>query len=121
MPSGPWGRQWGRASSPWEGRQGLGTRLTVIGTGYLGATHAVCMAELGFEVLGLDVDADKIARLSAGELPFYEPGLEPMLRTQPRDRAAALHHLLRRGRRVRRRALRLRRHPAEAPASTPPT
>ena len=38
-------------------------RLTVIGTGYLGATHAACMAELGFEVLGLDVDAEKIARL----------------------------------------------------------
>jgi UDPglucose 6-dehydrogenase len=54
--------------------------LTVIGTGYLGATHAACMAELGYEVLGIDVDADKIARLSAGELPFYEPGLEPILR-----------------------------------------
>jgi UDPglucose 6-dehydrogenase len=54
--------------------------LTVIGTGYLGATHAACMAELGYEVLGIDVDADKIARLSAGELPFYEPDLEPILR-----------------------------------------
>jgi nucleotide sugar dehydrogenase len=58
----------------------LAQRLTVIGTGYLGATHAACMAELGYEVLGIDVDADKIARLSAGELPFYEPGLEPLLR-----------------------------------------
>ncbi|SFN81077.1 MULTISPECIES: UDP-glucose dehydrogenase family protein [Actinomadura] len=55
-------------------------RLTVIGTGYLGATHAACMADLGFEVLGLDVDAERIARLSAGDLPFYEPGLEPVLR-----------------------------------------
>ncbi|MFD0904470.1 UDP-glucose dehydrogenase family protein [Actinomadura sediminis] len=55
-------------------------RLTVIGTGYLGATHAACMADLGFEVLGLDVDEDKIARLSSGDLPFYEPGLEPVLR-----------------------------------------
>jgi len=35
-------------------------RLTVIGTGYLGATHAACMAELGFEVLGLDVDPEKV-------------------------------------------------------------
>ncbi len=52
----------------------------MIGTGYLGATHAVCMASLGFEVLGLDVDEAKIARLSAGEVPFYEPGLEPLLR-----------------------------------------
>ncbi|HVY10164.1 MAG TPA: UDP-glucose/GDP-mannose dehydrogenase family protein [Mycobacteriales bacterium] len=55
-------------------------RLTVLGTGYLGATHAVCMASLGFEVLGLDVDESKIARLSAGEVPFYEPGLEALLR-----------------------------------------
>jgi UDPglucose 6-dehydrogenase len=55
-------------------------RLTVLGTGYLGATHAACMAELGFEVLGLDVDAEKIARLQAGELPIYEPGLEDLLR-----------------------------------------
>jgi UDPglucose 6-dehydrogenase len=55
-------------------------RLTVLGTGYLGATHAVCMAELGFEVLGLDIDPDKVARLTDGEVPFYEPGLEPLLR-----------------------------------------
>jgi nucleotide sugar dehydrogenase len=55
-------------------------RLTVLGTGYLGTTHAACMADLGFEVLGLDVDQGKIARLSAGELPFYEPDLEPILR-----------------------------------------
>jgi UDPglucose 6-dehydrogenase len=55
-------------------------RLTVLGTGYLGATHAVCMAELGFEVLGLDVDAAKVRRLADGEVPFYEPGLEPLLR-----------------------------------------
>jgi UDPglucose 6-dehydrogenase len=55
-------------------------RLSVIGTGYLGATHAVCMVELGFEVIGLDVDAAKIERLRAGEVPFYEPGLPELLR-----------------------------------------
>jgi UDPglucose 6-dehydrogenase len=55
-------------------------RLTVLGTGYLGATHAVCMAELGFEVLGMDIDAEKIGRLRDGEVPFFEPGLEPLLR-----------------------------------------
>jgi len=54
-------------------------RLTVIGTGYLGITHAACMADLGFEVIGLDVDADKIRRLNAGDLPIHEPGLEPVL------------------------------------------
>ncbi|MCG7208748.1 UDP-glucose dehydrogenase family protein [Streptomyces arenae] len=54
-------------------------RLTVIGTGYLGATHAVCMAELGFEVLGVDVDPAKIDLLRAGEVPFFEPGLAELL------------------------------------------
>ncbi len=55
-------------------------RLTVLGTGYLGATHAVCMAELGHEVLGMDVDQAKIDALTSGEVPFFEPGLEPLLR-----------------------------------------
>jgi len=55
-------------------------RLSIVGTGYLGATHAVCMSELGFDVLGMDVDDGKIAKLAAGEAPFYEPGLEPLLR-----------------------------------------
>ncbi|MFE3447393.1 UDP-glucose dehydrogenase family protein [Nonomuraea sp. NPDC059194] len=55
-------------------------RLTVIGTGYLGITHAACMADLGFDVLGLDIDADKIRRLQNGELPIHEPGLEEILR-----------------------------------------
>jgi UDPglucose 6-dehydrogenase len=55
-------------------------RLTVIGTGYLGATHAACMAELGFEVLGLDVDPTKIEKLTRGEVPFFEPGLPELLK-----------------------------------------
>ncbi|MFI6710314.1 UDP-glucose dehydrogenase family protein [Nonomuraea sp. NPDC050478] len=55
-------------------------RLTVIGTGYLGITHAACMADLGYEVLGLDIDADKVRCLNNGELPIHEPGLEPVLR-----------------------------------------
>ena len=55
-------------------------RLTVLGMGYLGATHAACMAELGHEVLGVEVHADKLARLAKGEVPFYEPGLTELLR-----------------------------------------
>lgn len=55
-------------------------RITVIGTGYLGATHAICMAELGFEVLGVDVDEERIAALSHGVLPFHEPGLDELLK-----------------------------------------
>ncbi|MTE19319.1 nucleotide sugar dehydrogenase [Streptomyces sp. TRM43335] len=58
----------------------MALRITVIGTGYLGATHAAAMAELGFEVLGLDVVAEKVETLSAGRVPFYEPGLEELLR-----------------------------------------
>ncbi|WP_030907540.1 UDP-glucose dehydrogenase family protein [Streptosporangium amethystogenes] len=55
-------------------------RLTMVGTGYLGATTSACMAELGFEVLSLDVDAEKIGRLQAGDLPIHEPGLQEVLR-----------------------------------------
>ncbi|TDL10069.1 UDP-glucose/GDP-mannose dehydrogenase family protein [Mycolicibacterium obuense] len=55
-------------------------RIAVFGTGYLGATHAACMAEIGHEVLGVDIDERKLAKLAAGELPFYEPGLPEVLR-----------------------------------------
>lgn len=61
-------------------RTSTSMKLTVIGCGYLGATHAACMAELGHDVLGVDVDADKVARLRAGEVPFFEPGLADILR-----------------------------------------
>ncbi len=58
----------------------MGRRIAVFGTGYLGATHAACMAELGHDVLGVDVDAGKLAKLGAGEAPFYEPGLDGVLK-----------------------------------------
>jgi UDPglucose 6-dehydrogenase len=54
-------------------------RITVLGTGYLGTTHAACLAELGFEVLGVDVNPVRIDSLSRGQLPFHEPDLEPLL------------------------------------------
>ncbi len=54
-------------------------RISVIGTGYLGAVHAACMAELGHDVLGVDNDDYKIALLRDGNAPFYEPGLPEML------------------------------------------
>ena len=57
----------------------MSPRLSVIGTGYLGATHAACMAELGFEVIGLDIDPVKVATLNGGTVPFYEPGLDEVL------------------------------------------
>jgi UDPglucose 6-dehydrogenase len=57
-------------------------KLSVIGTGYLGATHAACMSELGFEVVGVDVDQNKIKQLATGAVPFYEPGLDDLLKRQ---------------------------------------
>ncbi|GAB17078.1 UDP-glucose 6-dehydrogenase [Gordonia effusa NBRC 100432] len=61
-------------------RSHKGMKVTVIGCGYLGATHAACMAELGHDVLGVDTDSAKIERLSRGEVPFFEPGLSDVLR-----------------------------------------
>ncbi len=57
-------------------------QISVIGTGYLGATHAAGMAELGFDVLGVDNNPAKAAALAAGRVPFHEPGLPDLLREQ---------------------------------------
>ena len=69
---------------PERGRRGRATlgdmKMSVIGTGYLGATHAACMAELGHEVVGVDVDENKINQLADGVVPFHEPGLPEILR-----------------------------------------
>ena len=56
--------------------------LSVIGTGYLGTTFAACMSSLGFDVIGVDTDAQKVARLAIGDLPFFEPGLEEIVKTE---------------------------------------
>ena len=53
--------------------------LSVVGCGYLGATHVACMSSLGFTVVGVDTDPEKVALLQSGKLPFYEPGLETLL------------------------------------------
>ncbi len=54
-------------------------RCSVLGTDYLGATHAIGMAELGHDVVGVDIDPGKVAKLAGGEIPFYEPGLSKLL------------------------------------------
>jgi UDPglucose 6-dehydrogenase len=54
-------------------------RISVIGCGYLGAVHAACMAKLGHDVIGIDVDERKIADLSVATAPFFEPGLDDLL------------------------------------------
>ncbi len=54
-------------------------RVSVFGTGYLGATHAAGMAELGHDVVGIDIDEAKVATLARGEVPFFEPGLPELI------------------------------------------
>jgi UDPglucose 6-dehydrogenase len=56
-------------------------RLTVLGAGYLGITHAVCMAHLGHDVLAVDTDAGRVDQLNSGRVPIYEPGLADLLRS----------------------------------------
>ena len=55
------------------------SRICVVGTGYVGLVTGACLAHLGNTVTCLDVVAEKIARLQAGDLPIYEPGLEPLV------------------------------------------
>lgn len=62
-------------------------KISVIGCGYLGAVHAAGMAEVGHEVIGIDVDADKVERLNRAEAPFFEPGFDDLLAKN----AAGLH------------------------------
>jgi UDPglucose 6-dehydrogenase len=54
-------------------------KMSVIGCGHLGATHAACMASLGHEVIGVDIDEGKVSLLNSGKGWFHEPDLDPML------------------------------------------
>ncbi|MGI9157624.1 MAG: UDP-glucose dehydrogenase family protein [Marmoricola sp.] len=55
------------------------TGIGVVGCGYLGATTACCLAGMGFDVIGLDIDRDRVKELASGASPFYEPGLQDLL------------------------------------------
>ena len=55
-------------------------KVTIFGTGYVGLVTGTCLAEMGNQVLCIDVDAGKVARLERGEIPIFEPGLEPLVR-----------------------------------------
>ncbi len=60
-------------------------KVSIVGTGYVGLVTGACLADMGNDVLCLDVDAAKVAALNAGQVPIHEPGLEPVVR---RNRAA---------------------------------
>jgi UDPglucose 6-dehydrogenase len=82
------------ASGPKAKLAAMPMKVSVIGLGYLGATHAVAMAELGHEVVGLEADPARLTALESGKLPFYEPGLDEALQrvlASGRLRFAAAH------------------------------
>src|SRR5690606_5266305 len=74
--------------------------VTIFGTGYVGLVTGTCLAEVGHDVVCVDVDAAKIDGLNRGVVPIYEPGLEPLVRANhadgrlrfPADAAAAVAH-----------------------------
>ena len=55
-------------------------RVTIFGTGYVGLVTGACLAEVGHDVVCVDIDAAKVEGLNRGEIPIYEPGLEPMVK-----------------------------------------
>ena len=54
-------------------------KISVIGTGYLGVTHAAALSSLGFDVVGIDIDSKKVSSLKKGIVPFFEPGLQELV------------------------------------------
>src|SRR5258708_3290421 len=68
----------------WSVGQGVIMSIAVIGTGYVGLVSGACFSEFGVNVVCVDKDSDKIARLQRGEMPIYEPGLDQLVESNVR-------------------------------------
>ena len=84
--------------------------ITVFGTGYVGLVQGAVLAEVGHDVLCVDVDAAKVEALKAGRIPIFEPGLEEMVKKNHAAGRLLLHHRRRRGRGARPHPVHRRRH-----------
>lgn len=73
-------------------------KVTVFGTGYVGLVQGAVLADVGHQVLCVDVDEKKIAALKAGQIPIHEPGLDALVINNQRNRSPSVHHQRRRRR-----------------------
>lgn len=67
-------------------------KIAVVGTGYVGLVTGTCFAEIGVDVVCVDIDAEKIARIERGDIPIYEPGLDEMVIRNMKARTFAVRH-----------------------------